>query len=55
MGKWARLLGGRKRVVLALVDSVTGIIFPPVVVSGEEGVTCLMSDASSNSGMLNSP
>jgi hypothetical protein len=36
-GLWARLLGGQKRVVLALVDTVTGVIFPPVVVvDGED-------------------
>ena len=41
-GLWARLRGtarprGRsKRVVLVLVDSVTGLIYPPVVVEGEE-------------------
>jgi hypothetical protein len=35
-GTWARLQGGAKRVVLAIVDSVSGIIWPPVVVAGEE-------------------
>jgi len=35
-GLWARLLAGQKRVVLALVDTVTGVIHPPVVVRGEE-------------------
>jgi hypothetical protein len=39
-GLWARLRGGAegqvKRVVLVLVDSVTGLIYPPVVVEGEE-------------------
>ncbi len=35
-GLWARLRGGVKRVVLALVDYVTGIAYPPVVVEGEE-------------------
>lgn len=35
-GLWARLLGGRKGVVLALVDSLTGVVFPPVVAGGEE-------------------
>src|SRR6266540_2092896 len=35
-GLWARLGGGTKRVVLALVDNVTGVIWPPVVVAGEE-------------------
>ena len=34
-GLWARLRGGTKRVVLALVDTVTGVIWPPVVVAGE--------------------
>lgn len=36
-GMWARLRGGAKRVVLLLVDSVTGVVWPPVVVEGEEG------------------
>ena len=42
-GLWARLrgraedgIGYNKRVVLALVDSVTGVIWPPVVAKGEE-------------------
>ncbi len=35
-GLWAKLRGGTKRVVLVLVDSVTGVIYPPVVVAGEE-------------------
>jgi hypothetical protein len=39
-GLWARLKGtaeGKvKRVVLVLVDSVTGLIYPPVVAEGEE-------------------
>ncbi len=35
-GLWARLLGRQKRVVLALVDAVTGVMHPPVVVRGEE-------------------
>jgi hypothetical protein len=34
-GLWARLGGGTKRVVLGLVDGVTGLVWPPVVVSGE--------------------
>jgi hypothetical protein len=34
-GLWARLGGGTKRVVLALVDNVTGVVWPPVVVAGE--------------------
>jgi hypothetical protein len=35
-GLWARLLKRQERVVLALVDTVSGVIFPPVVVSGED-------------------
>lgn len=35
-GLWARLRGGAKRVVLLVVDSVSGVIWPPVVVEGEE-------------------
>lgn len=35
-GLWAKLRGGTKRVVLVLVDSVSGLIYPPVVVDGEE-------------------
>ncbi len=35
-GLWARLRGGAKRVVLVLVDSVSGLVYPPVVVKGEE-------------------
>ena len=34
-GLWARLRGGTKRVVLALVDNATGVVWPPVVVVGE--------------------
>ena len=34
-GVWARLRGGTKRVVLALVDNATGVVWPPVVVVGE--------------------
>src|SRR4051794_11675302 len=34
-GLWARLRGGTQRVVLALVDNVTGVVWPPVVVAGE--------------------
>jgi hypothetical protein len=34
-GQWARLRGGTKRVVLAVVDNVTGLVWPPVVVAGE--------------------
>jgi hypothetical protein len=36
-GMWARLRGGSKRVVLLLMDSVSGVIWPPVVAAGEEG------------------
>jgi hypothetical protein len=35
-GLWARLLAGKRKVVLALVDTVSGVIFPPVVVSEED-------------------
>ena len=35
-GLWARLRGKAKRVVLVLVDSVSGIVYPPVVVDGED-------------------
>lgn len=35
-GLWAKMKGKTKKVVLMLVDSVTGIRFAPVVVSGEE-------------------
>lgn len=35
-GLWAVLRGRGKRVVLALVDSVSGLIWPPVVVQGED-------------------
>jgi len=35
-GLWARLRGGKKRVVLVLTDSVSGLVYPPVVVEGEE-------------------
>jgi hypothetical protein len=34
-GLWARLRGGTKRVVLALVDNASGVVWPPVVVAGE--------------------
>jgi transposase-like protein len=34
-GLWARLGGGLKRVVLALTDPATGLIWPPVVAVGE--------------------
>jgi len=35
-GLWARMRGRTKKVVLALVDSVSGLVFPPVVVDEEE-------------------
>lgn len=35
-GLWARLRGGVERVVLALVDSVSGVLWPPAVVDGED-------------------
>jgi len=38
-GLWARMRGGGKRVVLMLVDSVTGVIWPPVVVKDEESAS----------------
>jgi transposase-like protein len=37
-GLWAKLRGGGKRVVLLLYDSVTGVVFPPLVTKGEESV-----------------
>jgi len=36
-GLWARLRGGTTRVVLLLTDSVSGVVWPPVVVDGEAG------------------
>jgi hypothetical protein len=47
-GLWARLRGGAQRVVLILVDSVSGLVWPPVVVCGEERASswaCLFSCA----------
>ena len=35
-GLWARLRGETRRVVILLADGVTGVIWPPVVVAGEE-------------------
>ena len=35
-GLWARLTGKTTRVVLLLVDSVTGVVWPPVVTQGEQ-------------------
>lgn len=37
-GLWARLRGDATRVVLLVVDSISGLIFPPVVATGEEGI-----------------
>lgn len=34
-GLWAKLTGGVRRVVLLLTDSVTGVVSPPVVATGE--------------------
>jgi transposase-like protein len=34
-GLWTRLRGGAKRVVVLLTDSVSGVIWPPVVVAAE--------------------
>jgi hypothetical protein len=34
-GLWAKLRGGATRVVLALVDSTSGLVWPPVVAAGE--------------------
>jgi hypothetical protein len=34
-GLWPKLMGGATRVVLLLTDSVTGVVFPPVVTMGE--------------------
>ena len=38
-GLWARLRGGSQRVVLALGDTVSGLIHPPVVVEEEESAS----------------
>jgi len=35
-GLWARLKGRAQRVVLLVVDSVSGLIYPPIVAQGEE-------------------
>lgn len=35
-GLWVRLRGGAQRVVLILVDYVSGVVWPPVVVEGED-------------------
>ncbi|MBN1401741.1 MAG: hypothetical protein JXA74_12935, partial [Anaerolineae bacterium] len=38
-GLWARLQGGAKRVGLLLVDYVSGLVWPPVVVTDEESAS----------------
>jgi hypothetical protein len=35
-GLWARLRGGAQRVVLLVTDTVTGVVWPPVVARTEE-------------------
>jgi hypothetical protein len=35
-GLWAKLRGGGKRVVLMLTDSVSGLVYPPIIAKGEE-------------------
>jgi hypothetical protein len=35
-GLWGKLKGQARRVVLLVVDSVSGVIYPPVVAAGEE-------------------
>jgi hypothetical protein len=35
-GLWARLRGGAVRVLLMVRDSVTGLLYPPVLAAGEE-------------------
>lgn len=35
-GLWAKLRDGSKRVVLMVTDSVTGVVFPPIIAEGEE-------------------
>lgn len=37
-GLWARLKGKSKKVVLAVADSVSGLVYPPVVEDGEESI-----------------
>jgi transposase-like protein len=34
-GLWAKLKGGAQRVVLLVVDSVSGLVYPPIVAQGE--------------------
>ncbi len=35
-GLWAKLKGNARRVVLLMVDSVSGLVYPPIVAKGEE-------------------
>ncbi len=35
-GLWAKLKGKAQRVVLLVTDSVSGLLYPPVVAAGEE-------------------
>jgi hypothetical protein len=53
-GLWARLGGGTKRVVLALVDSVTGVVWPPVVVAGEStaGAWATLFERAEQAGLM---
>ena len=37
-GLWVKLKGNAQRVVLLVVDSVTGLVYPPLVAKGEESV-----------------
>ncbi len=39
-GLWVRLRGASTRVVLCLVDSASGLLWPPVVVAGEATADC---------------
>ncbi|MBC7076790.1 MAG: transposase family protein [Synergistales bacterium] len=41
-GLWARLRGGTVRVLLMLRDSVTGLLWPPVVATGEEAAWAML-------------
>lgn len=51
-GLWARLRRGARRVVLALVDSVTGVVWPPVVgVSEDEGCWRRMFERAREAGL----
>jgi hypothetical protein len=50
-GLWARLRGKSKRVVLLLADSITGLLWPPLVARGEESAA-LGSVSSSERALL---